>query len=126
MYMPTTLNRHPHVTEAYRRMSAAEEVVNADLDYINAEAAEEFSELSGKELLIAGGAGFLGYYLVQAPLNWNRNHGGEAPIKVTVLDNFIRGVPAWLTALEIEPESQAASNTTSPIRCRRIWATWSI
>jgi len=91
------------MTEANRRMSAAEDVVNADLDYINAEAAEEFSELSGKELLIAGGAGFLGYYLVQAPLNWNKNHGGEAPIKVTVLDNFIRGVPAWLTALETNP-----------------------
>src|SRR4030095_14811894 len=107
MPMPTTLNRQPHVphvTEANRRMSAAEDVVNADLDYINAEAAEEFSELSGKELLIAGGAGFLGYYLVQAPLNWNKHHLGAAPIKGTVLDNFIRGVPALLAARATRPD----------------------
>ena len=60
---------------------------------------EEFARLSGRRVLIAGGAGFLGYYLVQAPLHWNKINAGP-PIKVTVLDSFVRGVPAWLTALQ--------------------------
>ena len=55
--------------------------------------------LSGRNLLIAGGAGFLGYYLVQAALHWNEEHAKAVPIRVTVLDNFVRGVPGWLTGL---------------------------
>ena len=87
---PTTLER----------MTAAERIVSEDLDFITGEGSEEFASLSGKRLLVAGGAGFLGYYLVQAPLHWNRNNPGSAPISVTVLDSFIRGVPSWLTALQ--------------------------
>ena len=81
----------------------AKQVVGRDLDFIVDQLASELSEISGANLLIAGGAGFLGYYLVQTALHWNRlNH--EAPqIGVTVLDNFVRGVPAWLTALEGNP-----------------------
>jgi UDP-glucuronate decarboxylase len=81
-------------------LKPARQIVEEDLDFIVRQARDEFSRLSGHELLIAGGAGFLGYYLVQAPLHWNRVNAGRPPIKVTVLDNFIRGVPAWLTALE--------------------------
>jgi UDP-glucuronate decarboxylase len=96
--MQTTLNRQS--AAANRPLKTAADVVTADLDFITTQAGEEFDTLSGKELMIAGGAGFLGYYLVQAPLHWNRANSGRAPITVTVLDNFIRGVPAWLTALE--------------------------
>jgi UDP-glucuronate decarboxylase len=56
-----------------------------------------FRRMAGSELLITGGAGFLGYYLVQAPLAWNRANPSADPIKVTVHDNFLRGVPAWLS-----------------------------
>ncbi len=81
-------------------MKNADDVVKADLDYIaGAGAGAELATMSGKRLMIAGGAGFLGYYLVQAALNWNRVNADKAPISVLVLDNFIRGVPAWLTAL---------------------------
>ena len=63
-------------------------------------AAQEFETMSGRRLVIAGGAGFLGYYLVQGALHWNHVHAAKPPIQLTVLDSFIRGVPAWLTALE--------------------------
>lgn len=59
-----------------------------------------FRRMAGSELLITGGAGFLGYYLVQAPLAWNRAHPTSPPIQVTVHDTFPRGVPGWLTGLD--------------------------
>ena len=56
--------------------------------------------MSGRQVMIAGGAGFLGYYLVQGALHWNSLNSSQPPIRVTVLDNFVRGVPDWLTALK--------------------------
>jgi dTDP-glucose 4,6-dehydratase/UDP-glucuronate decarboxylase len=84
-------------------MKTAEQVVSTDLDYIIKAGAEEFASMSGRRVMIAGGAGFLGYYLVQSALHWNAKNPAAAPIKVIVMDNFIRGVPAWLTALEKSP-----------------------
>ena len=73
-------------------MKNADDVVRADLDFIaTTGAGAELAQMSGRRLMIAGGAGFLGYYLVQGALNWNRVNAGKAPIKVLVLDNFIRG-----------------------------------
>jgi nucleoside-diphosphate-sugar epimerase len=85
-------------------MTPAEKVVREDLDYLCAQLKGEFSKMSGRSVLIAGGAGFLGYYLVQSALHWNEQNSNTAPIKVTVLDNFIRGVPDWLTALQRNPQ----------------------
>ncbi len=65
---------------------------------------DEYEQLSGQHLLITGGAGFLGYYLVQAPLFWNRSVAPERRIRVTVYDNYIRGVPGWLTRLADDPD----------------------
>jgi nucleoside-diphosphate-sugar epimerase len=81
-------------------MKPAEQIVSEDLDFIVERAGDELAGLSGRQVVVAGGAGFLGYYLVQAPLHWNHRHPASAPIRLTVLDNFVRGVPAWLTALE--------------------------
>ena len=81
-------------------MKSSVDVIETDLAQLADQLREELPALSGKRVLVAGGAGFLGYYLVQAPLYWNRKNGSAAPIRVTVLDNFIRGVPSWLTALE--------------------------
>ena len=81
-------------------MNNANEVVQADLNYICEKLTGDIEALSGKRLLITGGAGFLGYYLVQAPLHWNVINSDKAPIEVVVWDNFMRGVPSWLTALE--------------------------
>src|SRR5262245_52112055 len=83
--------------------AAAEQIVREDLAFISRQAADELATLSGRRVVIAGCAGFLGYYLVQAPLHWNQTHPASQPISVTVLDSFVRGVPAWLTALKGDP-----------------------
>ncbi|MFN0171036.1 MAG: NAD-dependent epimerase/dehydratase family protein [Bryobacteraceae bacterium] len=81
-------------------MKTAEEIVTSDLDHIVKCCVDELAAISGRQVLIAGGAGFLGYYLVQSALHWNQKHPDAPSIGVTVLDSFIRGVPTWLTDLE--------------------------
>lgn len=78
----------------------SEQVIRNDLDLILDCLASELPAMSGRTLLIAGGAGFLGYYLVQTAIHWNRSSGKSPPINVIVLDNFIRGVPEWLAKLQ--------------------------
>ena len=85
-------------------MKSATEVIATDLDLLSHQLGAEFDALSGRSVLIAGGAGFLGYYLVQITLLLEPEEcGPSAPIRVTVLDNFVRGVPEWLTGLEQDP-----------------------
>jgi nucleoside-diphosphate-sugar epimerase len=74
----------------------AREVIEADLDHVCASLESELDRLAGRKLLVTGGAGFLGYYLVQAPLHWNRNADPSRRIDVTVYDHFGRGRPDWL------------------------------
>jgi UDP-glucuronate decarboxylase len=81
----------------------ADEVATQDLDSIVDQLADELPHLSGRNVLIAGGAGFLGHYLVQTALRWNARHRSAPPIAVTVLDNFVRDIPSWLTALASDP-----------------------
>jgi len=76
------------------------DVVNKDLEYIYDNLKEEVACISGQRLAITGGAGFLGYYLVQAILYWNKKSGTASNIQLTVFDNYIRGVPAWLKKLK--------------------------
>ena len=76
------------------------DVIQTDLEYICASLVEEMDKLSGKRLLIAGGAGFLGYYLVQSILYWNNLNSDKKPIQLIVYDNFMRGVPDWLLVLK--------------------------
>src|SRR6056297_2783849 len=79
-------------------MKTAANVVAADLDHIVEGLAEDFPKLSGKRLLIIGGGGFLGYYLVQSVLYWNKATD-LPPAELIVWDNYARGVPDWLLAL---------------------------
>jgi dTDP-glucose 4,6-dehydratase/UDP-glucuronate decarboxylase len=79
-------------------VNGGNDVRDADLDYIAAGLGDELRQLEGRRLLITGGAGFLGYYLVQAVINWNRRFAANA-IQLDVFDNYLRGIPAWLAAL---------------------------
>ncbi|MEX0778255.1 MAG: NAD-dependent epimerase/dehydratase family protein [Balneolales bacterium] len=81
-------------------IKGSNDVLNLDMEHINSSLKDEFEQMAGKSLLITGGAGFLGYYLVQSILYWNRNKTNEDKIKITVYDNYIRGVPEWLTSIE--------------------------
>ena len=80
-------------------MRTTQDVVASDLSFICGNLRDEFGHMSGKSLLIVGGAGFLGYYLVQSVLHWNQGVQGSDRIRLTVYDSYIRGVPAWLTKL---------------------------
>jgi nucleoside-diphosphate-sugar epimerase len=86
-----------------KQMESAHDVVVKDLELIINQLREEFSILSGKHLMIAGGAGFLGHYLIQSAIHWNHSFSRREPIRLTILDNFIRGIPDWLSAIQNDP-----------------------
>jgi nucleoside-diphosphate-sugar epimerase len=79
------------------------ELLDQDLESICVGLSTEFGRMAGGRLLITGGGGFLGYYLVQSALHWNRTRGGKGKIDVTVYDNYARGVPVWLEELQGQP-----------------------
>jgi len=81
-------------------MQNAQDVVRTDLDFIRENLSHELPRLHAKHLLITGGAGFLGYYLVQSILHANQSLDAARQVRVTVFDNFIRGLPEWLQALK--------------------------
>ena len=81
--------------------STAADVVRRDLDAICDGLADELGDLGGARLLIIGGAGFLGHYLVQAAAHANARLA--EPIQIDVYDNYIRGVPAWLERCGDDP-----------------------
>ncbi len=83
----------------YDDVERAESVRIADLEHVLESCRDELAELAGSRILVTGGAGFLGYYLVQVPLHWNRSHTAGERIHVTVHDNFTRGLPPWLEQL---------------------------
>ena len=84
---------------------SADELVAEDLEILCNSLSVELAKMAGGSLLITGGGGFLGYYLVQGALHWNRTRGTSAgKIDVTVYDNYVRGVPAWLEGLRGNPD----------------------
>jgi UDP-glucuronate decarboxylase len=87
----------------HRQLVSLQQLLDEDLDSVCQSLHEEFGAMSGSRLLITGGGGFLGYYLVQAALHWNRTAPGGGKIDVTVWDNYARGVPEWLEALQKTP-----------------------
>ena len=96
---------------------SAEQITAGDLDLITNQLAGELPKLSGRNVLIlAGGAGFLGYYLVQTALHWNKCNQSAQQIRVTVLDNFVRGVPAWLKTIAKNPSLRLVKHdVTQPL-----------
>jgi len=88
------------MTHERNPLKTAADVVEKDLAYIVSNLQEEIVHIAGKNVLITGGAGFLGHYLVQAITYWNRQSGKGRQISLTVHDNYSRGVPNWLKALD--------------------------
>jgi UDP-glucuronate decarboxylase len=98
-------------------MQTPKNIIQTDLDLITNSLGPEFARMSGRSVLIAGGAGFLGYYLVQGALHWSRCNPRHSPIQITVLDSFVRGMAAWLEALHSEPNLRwERHDITKPLR----------
>lgn len=67
------------------------EIINQDIKDISKEIRDISSRLAGKTVLLAGGAGFLGNYLISTFDYLNKNEL-KNPCKVIVVDNFITGL----------------------------------
>ncbi len=72
------------------------DVVNDDINFILDSCKDELKKMKGSSLLVTGGAGFLGYYFIQTIIGWNDISKKESNINLYILDNFSRGMPAWL------------------------------
>ena len=86
-----------------RAESPSAAVVAEDLERICDRIPDALGALGGRRLLVSGGAGFLGYYLVSTVAAWNRRVGSGETIELTVWDTFARGVPPWLETVSAEP-----------------------
>jgi nucleoside-diphosphate-sugar epimerase len=82
------------------RVESLKDLLDRDLDYVCANLRDEFGGMAGHRVLMTGGAGFLGYYMVQSILHWNDRVPSADRIALTVFDNYVRGVPVWLEALD--------------------------
>jgi nucleoside-diphosphate-sugar epimerase len=80
-------------------IESLQDLLQRDLDYVSTHLREEFARMAGRRVLMTGGGGFLGYYMVQGVLHWNDHAAPADRIAMTVFDNYVRGVPAWLEAL---------------------------
>jgi UDP-glucuronate decarboxylase len=92
--------------QRYRRLVELRQLLDDDLDAVCEDLTFEFGALSGGRLLVTGGGGFLGYYLVQSVLHWNETRAAGAKIDLSVYDNYARGVPEWLEGLRAYPHLQ--------------------
>ncbi len=81
-----------------------QDLLRDDLETLCDDLASELGQMGGGRLLITGGGGFLGYYLIQAVLHWNDTRAAGARIRTVVYDNYARGVPEWLEALRAHPD----------------------
>lgn len=96
-------------------MLTLNELLRRDLDYMLARAGGEFARLSGRHVWFTGGAGFLGYYLALAVHHWNSSRPANQVIRLTILDNFIRGVPDWLKDIVGGPIRAVRYDVTHPL-----------
>jgi nucleoside-diphosphate-sugar epimerase/2-polyprenyl-3-methyl-5-hydroxy-6-metoxy-1,4-benzoquinol methylase len=70
-------------------------VIEEDLAAIAEDLRDSYPRLSGKTILVAGGAGFLGRYLVST-LDYLNENNLERPCRIIVVDNFVSGLKDWI------------------------------
>jgi UDP-glucuronate decarboxylase len=91
-------------------------IVTEDVERICDRIPEALAKLGGRELLVSGGAGFLGYYFVSTIVAWNRRVAAGEAVRLTVWDNFARGVPPWLEAANADRNIRVEErDVTEPI-----------
>ena len=100
--MPKVEDHREMTTPGSVRLTA-DDIRQADLAYIADQLEGHLSRLDGRSLLMTGGAGFLGYYMVQTVLEWNDTSAADR-VEVILLDNFRRGIPPWLENLGARPD----------------------
>jgi UDP-glucuronate decarboxylase len=77
-------------------------IVRKDVELIAERAAPELDALAGREVLLTGGAGFLGYMFVHLLAQVGETDG-RSPVRLTIYENFSRGRKPWLDALADRP-----------------------
>ena len=92
--------------QKHRRLIPQRQLLDEDLDAVCSDLKAEFGAMSGGRLLVTGGAGFLGYYLVQAVLHWNDTRAAGNKIDLVVYDNYARGIAPWLEELSVRDDVQ--------------------
>ena len=90
--------------QKFETLVPLQELLHDDLDTLCTDLQSEFGQMGGGRLLITGGGGFLGYYLIQSVLRWNDTRAAGARIRTVVYDNYARGVPDWLESLRKHPD----------------------
>lgn len=90
--------------QKFDKLVPLQDLLRDDLETLCSDLQAEFSQMGGGRLLITGGGGFLGYYLIQSVLHWNDTRAAGARIKTVVYDNYARGVPEWLESLRRHPD----------------------
>ncbi len=79
--------------QKFDKLVPLQDLLHDDLDTLCTDLQQEFGQMGGGRLLITGGGGFLGYYLIHSVLHWNDTRAAGARIKTAVYDNYARGVP---------------------------------
>ena len=87
-----------------------------DADDILADLGELNARFAGKRILLTGAAGFLGVQFVHFFLRLNASGRLSSPCHLTAMDNYIRGVPAWLEGLKDRPDLRLQTADIVPTR----------
>ena len=71
-------------------------IINKDMDYISSNLNFNLNLFANSQILITGGAGFIGYYLVNFFFYLDKKNILKKNSKIYIWDSFIRGKPLWL------------------------------
>lgn len=94
-------------------------ILTSDLSEIARLAGPSLDMLAGKNVLLTGGGGFLGYELAHVLAEVGSNDG-RTPLYLTIYDNFLRGKKKWLTELEKRPNVRIVEHDITlpiPAKC---------